>query len=756
MAAGGVRGFLAGHPDVFARLPAGTRQACLTICTAGSHLRPREARGFWLQILQRVEGLKDNPRQGVILQGAVVASSRHWALALPYFKAVHALPPRDEAIEEWVSSILHLVKWDVDVAVTFVECTPQAAQTLGPGALLVWGERAARAVQAERRASAAARAYLEESSSAPGTTPLDRWGVWLDQAVRVARVSGVAAEQFIRRGTRVCGLLSAEEAARWVSEGLAEASTEDELIGYFSGTHLKALEARDGLVSGVTLEERANSLSLLVEAFLGRPVAIRSNAVLAGVRGFAGGAATDGRTIYLPGVLPRADCFKLAALHQASLLGWRQWCEHAGARAGHLAEIHRKADELLLQKLPGLLSDMKRWGAGRVPPSYPAELPLEFHDRLPWWGDLLPQLLRDTQDTIERLVEKAGNQSELPSETVEALIAQMMSRGRRDEEGLWGALRGVLDNAQFESPDPEELEEGFRTFFYKEWDADLRDYKVDWCLIRQRPAQEGPSNFAEEVRDRLHGLITLIRGQFVRLKPENFKKLRAQESGDELDLETLVPALVDRRAEGILSDRIYTRRDKRTRDVAVLFLVDMSASTEERVGGKRVIDIQKEAMVLMAEALDSLGDPFAIYGFSSEGRFRVDLFRVKEFDEEYGDTVRNRLGNLDPREFTRLGAVLRHGIHKLDEIAAAIKLMVVLTDGRPYDLEYGHINYAVTDTKKALTEARQHGVHPFIITSDKRGAGYMRRICPQTQSIIVPRVESLPTLLPAMYRRLTT
>jgi nitric oxide reductase activation protein len=134
----------------------------------------------------------------------------------------------------------------------------------------------------------------------------------------------------------------------------------------------------------------------------------------------------------------------------------------------------------------------------------------------------------------------------------------------------------------------------------------------------------------------------------------------------------------------------------------------------------------------------------------------VDLFRVKGFEEAYGEKVRHRLGNLEPRHYTRLGAVLRHGTHELDGVGALVKLMVVLTDGRPYDTEYGHLSYAVADTKKALQEARRHGVHPFIITSDKRGAGYMRRICPQTQSIIVSRVESLPQLLPAMYRRLTT
>ena len=181
----------------------------------------------------------------------------------------------------------------------------------------------------------------------------------------------------------------------------------------------------------------------------------------------------------------------------------------------------------------------------------------------------------------------------------------------------------------------------------------------------------------------------------------------------------------------------------------------MSGSTEELVNGRRVIDIEKEAMALMAEALDSLGDAFAIFGFSSEGRFRVDLFTVKEFGEEYGERAQYRLGNLEPRELTRMGAVIRHGIYKLDNTPAIVKLMVILTDGRPYDLDYGSMDYALADTRKALQEARKQRIHPFIVTSDKKGASYLRRISPQTQSIILPNVELLPAMLPNIYKRFT-
>ena len=160
-------------------------------------------------------------------------------------------------------------------------------------------------------------------------------------------------------------------------------------------------------------------------------------------------------------------------------------------------------------------------------------------------------------------------------------------------------------------------------------------------------------------------------------------------------------------------------------------------------------------MVLMAEALDALEDPYAIFGFSSDGRFRVDLFGVKDFAEAYSDSVRYRLGNLEPLGLTRMGAVIRHACHKLESVSAAVKLMIILTDGRPYDLEYGVLDYAVADTKKAIQETRRKRIHPFIITSDKKGEDYLKRISPQTGSIILPKVELLPKLLPAIYKRLT-
>ena len=537
---------------------------------------------------------------------------------------------------------------------------------------------------------------------------------------------------------------------------MASCRLESELVNYFNGTSLKALEKRDGIASGVALKDRCNTLALICEAFLGRPVRIRSNVSLLRVKGFTGGPATDGRTIYLPDVAPDFGLLKLMALHQSRLLADEEWQYESEKVTSNPAQIHLAADKALLKKLPSLLQEMQRHMDPEHTLSYPFGLREEFPKHMPWWGDILPHLVRETSDAIRQIHEKASDHdSDLPPEVLEALLTSMMAEGEREVAGLWARLLEMLSSAELTSPDPEELEESVKTFFYKEWDEELSDYKLDWTLVRQRLTKDDPNPFVEHISTRLHGLITLIRRQFTRLKPERFKKYRAQPAGDDLDIDALVQAVVDMQSHSFLSENVYIRRDKRIRDVAVLFLVDMSSSTEELVNGRRFIDIEKEAMALMAEALDSLGDTFAIFGFSSEGRFRVDLFTVKEFGEEYGERARCRLGNLEPRELTRLGSVIRHGIYKLDNTPATIKLMVILTDGRPYDLDYGSMDYALSDTRKALQEARKQRIHPFIITSDNKGASYLRRISPQTQSIILPNVELLPAMLPSLYKRLT-
>ncbi len=748
-----VQEFLQNNPELLPRLSPSSQAAYLEICASMCHLRSRKARLFFIQTFQQIEELEKAADKENMLAGAVRLSRSNWTLVLPCFAAIKALPDQP-ARALWTQMALDIAAKDIDAALTFIAQTPKAIKVLGLADLWVWGRQALEALDSENCVWKAVRAYLEAAVVGNCAVALARWRFFLDQADRVAAVSPNAAQVFMQHGNRACLLLSDDETALWVTEGLTDCRTEDELASFFSGMSQKAITKRDGLVSGVVLKDRSNTLSLICEALLGRRVRIRSNATLMGLREFSGGAATDGHTIFLPDMAPSFNLLKLMTLHQAMLLGQCGYLETSGRIIFDPIPIHQEADARLLTILPSLRKTMEQV-ARRLPESYPARLDHRLGGPLPWWGDILPDLMTETAATIKRVKDQAAEYADVSPELVESLMGAMMAEGERDGDALWQMFREMLDNMEFTSPDLEELHENVKTFFYKEWDHNLSDYKLDWCLVRQRMARDDPNAFAEEVRARLHGIIGLIRRQFARLKPQRFRKYRAQPVGDALDIDALVRAMVDLRTGSLLSENIYIRRDKRVRDVAVLFLVDLSASTEEKVNGRRVLDIQKEAMVLMAEALDSLGDPYAIFGFSSDGRFRVDLFNVKDFNEAYGDRIRNRIGNLEPLGLTRMGAVIRHAVHRLEGIGAAIKLMVILTDGRPYDLEYGNLEYAVADTRKSIQEARLKRIHPFIITSDKKSSEYLKRIAPQTMSIILPKVEMLPRLLPAIYKRLT-
>jgi hypothetical protein len=741
---------------LLAELSPACRAAYAELCAGVSHLRPQTARSYSAGILPGMQPLDRHACREALLEGVLGLSRFNWALTQPFLEALPALPSEDAFIRQWSGLGLELARQDIDVGVAFLKLTPLAMEKLGHAEVLGWGRRGSEALSGDRRMWKAVAAYLRESADPQcGFTPT-QWAFFLGQARRIAEASPAAAEAFVQLGRRACLLLTEEETVRWVAAGIETSATEQDLINFFGATSLKALETRDGLTSGVALKDRSHTLGLICEALMGRPVKIRSCTGLYGVKGFGGGAATDGRSIFLPEIVPRFSLMKLMALHQAMLLDRHQYLEAAGRIFFDPVHLHLYADKRLAQRMPGLAAEMRREAGDDLPASYPHRTGKGMGVPLPWWGDILPQLVSETSSTLNQLQERAAEQyDDLPPGVVEMLLASLMSEGQRDPDALWQMFAEIADQMEFISPDAEELPDSVKTFNYKEWDANLSDYKLDWCLVRQRPAKDDPNPFVEEVRTRLHGLITLIRRQFMRLKPELFRKFRAQPIGDALDIDALVEALVDMRSGAFLSENVYIRRDKRVRDVAVLFLVDLSASTEEKVGERRIVDVQKEAMVLMAEALDSLEDPYAIFGFSTDGRFRIDLFQVKEFDEPYNERARHRLGNLQPAGQTRMGAVLRHAIYKLDSVSAAIKLLVILTDGRPYDVEYGNLDYAVADTKKAIQEARRKKIHPFIITSDQKSGDYLRRIAPQTQSIIVPNVEILPRLLPAIYKRLT-
>ncbi len=252
--------------------------------------------------------------------------------------------------------------------------------------------------------------------------------------------------------------------------------------------------------------------------------------------------------------------------------------------------------------------------------------------------------------------------------------------------------------------------------------------------------------------------------------------------------------MVEKRAGHPHTDKLYWRRNKVERDVAVAFLLDMSASTDEEIEKrrqqfkdepdfdndprryfqwlaqrraqqaagsgmpKRIIDLEKESTVLLITALETIGDTYGIYGFSGYGRDNVEFYVIKDLDEPFSDKVTRRIDKITPIRSTRMGPALRHATAKLDSYDAKVKILFLVSDGRPQDHGYGRDRtekeYAVHDTKQALVEAKRDSITPFLITVDKDGHDYLKQMCDDIGYEVVDEIESLPRRLPTLYRHL--
>ncbi len=294
-------------------------------------------------------------------------------------------------------------------------------------------------------------------------------------------------------------------------------------------------------------------------------------------------------------------------------------------------------------------------------------------------------------------------------------------------------------------------------FLYPEWDGILRDYRPHWCRVVEQYGKEGPPEFVDETFHAYGPIIRLIRRYFETIKPEAFRRLGRQSDGEEIDIDALVEWMVDRRGGNDSTDRIYATRHKQDRQVAVSFVVDMSGSTGRKIGSRArpVIDIEKEGLLLLSEALGAVGDQFAMFGFSGQSRNAIEMYVLKDFHDRAGGRLGLKISGIQPHKQNRDGAVIRHATTRLLQQSAKVRLLILISDGKPLDDDYGD-EYSLEDTKMALREARQKGIHPFCVTIDQAPTEYVKRMYGDVSYVVVDDVEALPTRLPNIYRRLTT
>lgn len=357
--------------------------------------------------------------------------------------------------------------------------------------------------------------------------------------------------------------------------------------------------------------------------------------------------------------------------------------------------------------------------------------------------------------------------------------------------------------------------DGAVSFRYDEWDYHRGTYLRGWCRLYEERLHAGEDVDSQVLLDAVRPFAKAVRQRFEQVRPGGYLRVKKTPDGDELDLDAIIETRADIRTGASPDERVYSRRERLRRDVAAAFLVDLSASTDDIVpedrdeGGRdtataqdirdpyfdedddydfaarmaaeaakrRVINIQREAVLLMATALEGLGDRYGVYGFSGYGRDGVEFYVAKEFDEPFDQRTLDAIAAMKPKRSTRMGPAVRHAVTKLESAGSALKVLMIVSDGFPQDHDYGphrgKHEYGVQDTAKALREAEAKGVETFCVTVDcsagrsapTRSAGarlpaegshdYLRRMCPDHRYMVISETGALPEALQKAYRQLT-
>ena len=343
------------------------------------------------------------------------------------------------------------------------------------------------------------------------------------------------------------------------------------------------------------------------------------------------------------------------------------------------------------------------------------------------------------------------------SESLKGVIGSIMQDlGEVPDEYLVAAGPGEYDPALFidRKPDPDAVwqgtyhEEG--AFLYDEWDYQRQNYRKHWCAVREKELAPINDGFVESVMARYGRQIGLLRRSFEAMRDED-RLLKKQRSGDGVDIDALIEALADAKRGHELPEQLFTRMHRAERNIAVLFMVDMSGSTKGWIN-----DAERESLLLLCEALETLGDRYAIYGFSGMTRKRCEIYRIKSFDEKYDTTVRGRISAIRPQDYTRMGFAIRHLSKLLMEVNARTRLLITLSDGKPDDYHDYRGEYGIEDTRRALIEARRSGIHAYCITIDEAARDYLPQMYGPAAFTVVNDVRELPRKVSDIYRRLTS
>lgn len=294
-------------------------------------------------------------------------------------------------------------------------------------------------------------------------------------------------------------------------------------------------------------------------------------------------------------------------------------------------------------------------------------------------------------------------------------------------------------------------------FHYAEWDYQIQLERPAWATVMEKRSKAGDLQVIDQITADNKQIASRLKFLLDAMQPQGVQRIRKLEDGDEIDINAAISSMIDLRM-GIQPDpRIMMRSVRKVRDISVMVLLDLSESTNEKVLGQdqSVLDLTRQATVLLSDAINKIGDPFAIHGFCSDGRHDVEYYRFKDFEQPYNELPKSRLAGMTGQLSTRMGAAIRHATHYLNAQRTSKKLLMVITDGEPADVDVRDPQYLRYDAKKSVEDAARRGISTFCMTLDPRADQYVSRIFGAKNYMIVDQIARLPEKLPLLYAGLT-
>ena len=331
---------------------------------------------------------------------------------------------------------------------------------------------------------------------------------------------------------------------------------------------------------------------------------------------------------------------------------------------------------------------------------------------------------------------------------------------RDDNRHMWLFIE-EHDEAEDDTSEPQNLEtvepDGLPPRHYHEWDYNTNSYKPDWVTLYESLHQPGNASDIDKILEKHSALANYLKRLLDLLKPQNYVRIRYQEEGSELDLDVAIRSIIDFKSGAQPDPRINMSHKHDGRDFAVLLLMDLSASLNEVPEGstQSILELSREATTLLGWSIEQLGDKFAIAGFHSDTRHNVRYHHIKGFTEHWDDSVKARLAAIEPGYSTRMGAAVRHASHYLEGQQADKKLLLILTDGEPADIDVSDDKLLINDTHKAVDELSSKGIYTHCISLDKKADEYIADIFGKNGYTVIDNIEKLPEQLPKLFMSLT-